>query len=196
MQDNPVHNYWLRQIAEGDETAFRNLFDMYWDQVYSAAFLLTKSQSLSEDIVQEVFLKIWLKREELVGVEKLESYLFIMARNHIYNVLKRQQREQDFRKYILDWFESGRETPELTLLFKESTQLLQQAVGQLTEQQQTIYKMTREQGLSYDQVAQQLNISPNTVKNHVANSLKIIRDYLRAHASPLTLAITFLGSLR
>lgn len=196
MQDIIAHKNWLRQIAEGDEAAFRTLFEMYWDHIYSVALLLTKSESHSEDLVQEIFLKIWIKREELVAVEKLEGYLFIVARNYIYNVLKKIQKEQHFKKHILDWFDVSSQSPEQDLLYKESTQLLQKAVDQLTPHQQVIYKMTREQGLSHDQVAKQLNLSPNTVKNHMVHSLKSIREYLRVHASPVVLALALLHTLR
>lgn len=196
MQDIAHQKIWLKQIAEGDETAFKDLFDMYWEHLYSVSLVLTKSATLAEDMVQEIFLKIWVKREELMAVEKLEGYLFIVARNHIYNVLKKHQKEEQYRKYILGWFETNRENPEQELLYKESTQLLQQAIGQLSGQQQAIYKMTREQGLSYEQVAQQLHISPNTVRNHVVNSLKAIREYLKEHASPLSLLLSLLGTLR
>ena len=196
MQDTPDQKLWLQQIAEGDETAFRNLYDMYWEHLYSVSLLLTKSESLSEDLVQEIFLKIWFKREQLSEVEKLEGYLFIVARNHIFNTLKKIQREEEHKKHVLDWFENNGQDPENVLLFKESTALLQQAVEQLTSQQQAIYKMTREQGMSYEQVAIQLNISPHTVRNHIVNSLKMIREYLREHASPLTMVIALLGTLR
>lgn len=186
---------WLRQIAEGDEMAFKALFDAYWDHIYTVAICLTKSVLLAEDMVQEIFLKIWLKREQLIAVEQFENYLFIVARNHIYNALKKEHLELRLRQPVLEWFEGHRESPEQQLLFKESSQLIQQAIARLTPQQQTIYKMTREQGLSHDQVASMLNISSNTVRNHIVNSLKIMREYLRDHASPIILIISLLQML-
>lgn len=196
MQDYSLSKDWFRQIAGGDETAFRSLFDTYWEHLYSVALMLTKSEALAEDIVQEIFLKIWNKREELPEVEKPEAYLFIIARNHIYNVLKQRQREEQYRKHIIDWFEGAKENPENDLLFKESAALVQQAIGKLSSQQQTVYKLVHEQGLSYKEVAEQLNISPNTVKNHLVSSLKQIREFLRGYASPTVLAIAMLETLR
>ncbi len=185
-----------RQIAEGNETAYKVLFDTYWDHIYSVAFVLTKSSAYSEDIVQEIFLKIWRKRQELATVEKLESYLFIIARNYIYDELKKQHREVKFRKQLLNWFEeNSSRNPEQELLFNESNKLLELAIKRLTPQQQLIYKMTREQGLSHLQVAEKLNISTNTVRNHIVNSLKTIREYLNEHASPLLLLIVLFKTL-
>jgi RNA polymerase sigma-19 factor, ECF subfamily len=186
---------WLRQVAEGSETAFKSLFDAYWDHLYTVSVCLTKSVELAEDMVQEIFLKIWIKRERLSDVKEFGDYLFIVARNHIYNALKKEQMEHRLRQPVLDWFEGQRESPEQQLLFKESSQLIRQAIGRLTSQQQAIYKMTREQGLSHEQVAKELNISPNTVRNHVVNSLKIMREYLKDHASPLLLIISLLQIL-
>ena len=196
MQDISLQKYWFKQISLGDESAFRSLFETYWDHLYTVSMLLTKSEPLSEDIVQEIFLKIWNKREELPEVENPANYFFIIARNHIYNVMKQQQREIQYRKYVIDWFEGAKESPENELLFKESAQLLQKAVGQLTSQQQSVYKLTREQGLSYQEAARALNISTSTVRNHMVNSLKIIREYLKVHASPLVMTIAILETLR
>jgi RNA polymerase sigma-70 factor (ECF subfamily) len=186
---------WLRQVAEGDESAFKALFDAYWDHIYTVAYCLTKSVLPAEDMVQEIFLKIWLGREQLKAIEQFENYLFIVARNHIYTALKKEHLEHRLRQPVLDWLEGQRDTPEQQLLFKESHQLVQQAISRLTPQQQLIYRMTREQGLSHDQVAARLNISANTVRNHIVNSLKIIREYLRDHASPIVLILALLQML-
>jgi RNA polymerase sigma factor (sigma-70 family) len=129
-------------------------------------------------------------------VEQFDNYLFIVARNHIYNSLKKVHRENNLRQPLLDWFEDQYETPEQQLLSKESAGLIAAAVARLTPQQQAIWKMTREQGLSHEQVAQQLQISRNTVRNHIVNSLKTIREYLDGHATPLLLIVCLLQTLK
>jgi RNA polymerase sigma-70 factor (family 1) len=193
----------LRLTAQGDESAFKSLFDQHWDHIYTVAFHLTKSVPLAEDMTQEIFLKVWLNREKLKDVEQFDNYLFIVARNHIYNVLKKENRENNLRQPLLDWFEQQRgnpeqqhQTPEQQLLLKESAELIRQAVRRLTPQQQAIWKMTRDQGLSHEQVARELNISRNTVRNHMVNSLKTIREHLNDHASPLILILCLLQTLR
>lgn len=195
MEKTYQEQEWLNQIAEGDEVAFKALFDAYWDHIYSVAMCLTRSVQLAEDMVQEIFLKIWLKREQLTAVRDFENYLFIVARNHIYNTLKKEHLEHRLRQPILDWFEGQRESPEQQLLLKESNELIEQAINRLTPQQQTIYRMTREQGLSHEEVASILNISTNTVRNHIVNSLKTMREYLKAHASPMLLILSLLRML-
>jgi len=73
----------LLKIAEGDESAFRKLFEHYWDNIYSVALAFTKSPVIAEEMVQDVFVKIWTKRQYLPEVQKFSDYLFIIARNHI-----------------------------------------------------------------------------------------------------------------
>ncbi len=75
----------LQRLSAGDKTAFTILFDTYWNNIYSVALVLTKSPQVAEDTVQEIFLKVWNKREELTSVDRFDNYLFIMARNHIFS---------------------------------------------------------------------------------------------------------------
>ncbi|HWJ28602.1 MAG TPA: sigma factor, partial [Flavisolibacter sp.] len=82
-------NELIQGVLQGDEKAFRQLFDHYWPGIFSVAFSLTKSSVLSEEIVQDVFLKVWLKREQLATVNNFPGYLFTIAKNHIYNELRR-----------------------------------------------------------------------------------------------------------
>ena len=87
---NPITKNIIQRIVSGNEASFRIFFDYYWDNLYSVAFAFTKSETLSEEIVQEVFVKVWLKREYLASVNNIESWLFIIARNHILNVLQKK----------------------------------------------------------------------------------------------------------
>lgn len=182
----------LQQMAAGDETAYRQLFHLHWSNVYNVALVLTKSIELAEDMVQDIFLKIWQKREQFTAVERFEDYLFIMARNHIYTELKKRSRETVFREQIKDYFETSLDNADLSLLTKEIQNTLHHAISQLTPQQQLVYKMSREQGLSHEEIATALNISRNTVRNHIVHSLKIIRSYLKENTSGWLLVICLL----
>jgi RNA polymerase sigma-70 factor (ECF subfamily) len=94
----------LLEVAAGNESAFRKLFQVYWKKVYAVSLDFTKSEPLAEEIVQDVFLKIWLKREYLVSVLKFDDYLFTVARNHIYNTLRKKTAEQSFLKHLENHF--------------------------------------------------------------------------------------------
>ncbi|GAA3918006.1 RNA polymerase sigma-70 factor [Chitinophaga oryziterrae] len=180
MYDNAIsEKELLIKVAAGDEQAYRHLFHLHWDNIYNVALALTKSVELAEDMVQDIFLKIWQKRAQFVGIERFEDYLFIMARNHIYTELKKRSREDTFRDQIKDYFETSEHNADISLLTKETQEMINQAIGQLTTQQQLVYRLSRDQGLSHEEIAEKLNISRNTVRNHIVQSLKIIRTYLQ-----------------
>lgn len=182
----------LKLVAAGDEYAYKELFHRHWDNVYSVALVLTKSVELAEDMVQDIFLKIWQKRGQFTEIERFEDYLFIMARNHIYTELKKKTRDDQFRQQVQEYFDSGINNADIQLLTKETQQQISRAIEQLTPQQQLVYRMSRDQGLSHEEIAAQLNISRNTVRNHIVQSLKQIREYLNDNTSGAVLVLCLL----
>ena len=182
-------NLLLLEIAEGNEKAFRRLFDHYWNKIYSVAFALTKSSILSEEIVQDVFLKIWLKREQLPSVQKFDGFLFTVARNHIYNVLGKKITELPFVEQLEQCFSETSALPEQELLLKETQQLIDKAVEQLPAQQRAVFELSRNHGLDYANIAEKLGISKLTVKSHMNKALHTIRQYLQAHTDGLAFSV-------
>jgi RNA polymerase sigma-70 factor (family 1) len=182
--------YLLEKVGEGDEKAFGLLFHQHWDHIYTVALSITHSSTVSEDLVQEIFLKIWLNRQQLPSIENFDDYLFIIARNTIYTSLRRTGIKENF----LQKLESPRavRTPEEELLAKESRELIRNAILQLSPQQQEVYRLSRETGLKYEQIAQQLGIAKSTVRNHMVKALQKIRDYLRAGSVDLLLFLCLL----
>jgi RNA polymerase sigma-70 factor (ECF subfamily) len=173
----------LQQIANGDECAFRLLFNEHWQNIYGVAYMLTKSAPIAEDMVQEIFMKLWIKREQLPGVENFRNYLFIVARNHIFNELKKRSTDILFTNHLLEYFHDIGETPEKKLLLKETEQIIDQVIERLPQQQKMIYRLSREEGLSRNEMAERLGIAPNTVRNHLAKALEMIRHELQRDLS-------------
>lgn len=182
-------------MSEGDEKAFRRLFDHYWDKIYSVAFTLTKSSVFSEEIVQDVFLKIWLRREQLSAVEKFDGFLFTVARNHIFNELRKKTTEQPFVEQLEQYFVESTALPEQMMLVKETKQLIEQAIKQLPEQQRAVYELSRNEGFDYNTIAEQLGISRSTVKNHMTRALQFLRQYLQEHRDEIAMAAIILKVL-
>jgi RNA polymerase sigma-70 factor (family 1) len=186
----------LARIAQGDELAFAALFHAWRDKLYSFALRLSNSETLAEEAVQDSFLKIWQNQADLTEIQQFGPYLFRMAKNHLLNALARQARE----KAILA--ELGRRTddaggdPAQTLDSKQFRARLQQAIDGLPAQQRKVYTLSREQGWRQDEIAQHLHISTSTVKAHMTQALRSLRDELRdAYPSgtlPLLLALTSL----
>jgi len=173
----------LALIAEGDELAFARLFEYHRDRIYSIAFKLTHSVSLTEEIVQDVFLKIWQKRTDLMEIHNFSAYLFIVTRNNVYKVLKQVARNY---KIILltdeDQVLANDDTAGL-VMEKEYKLLLQTAIDRLPCQQKQVYQLMKDQGLKREEVAKLLHIQPETVKFHLAQAMKNIRAFCMPHLS-------------
>jgi len=180
-------------LSEDSQYAFQVLFDRYKNHIYKVAMLYVKLPSMAEEIVQDVFMKVWLNRKTLTGIQSFESWLFIVSKNLIVNYNKRLATEWiAFRNY-----QSQNNLPENDTDHKVRTSqyrdLLDKAVSQLSPQQQAVYRMAREQQLSYQEIARQLNVSPLTVKTHLARALNSVRAYLKQHGEiiPILVGISY-----
>ncbi len=167
----------LARIATGDEPAFSRLFEYHRNRIYSIAFKLTHSTAISEEIVQDVFLKIWLKRADLTRIQNFSAYLFIMTRNTVYKVLKHNAIHYNSRMIAGEDHLLLHNDPENRLMEKDYNSLLQKAIHRLPAQQQKVYKLVKEQGLKREEVAELLEIHPETIKYHLAQAKKNIRTY-------------------
>ncbi len=181
----------LASLAKGDEAAFRTLFEQHWDNIYGVAFAFTKSPVMAEEIVQDIFIKIWLKREELPLLKNFSDYLFIIARNHIISLLRKKTNEQPFTDHLLNYFSEIGNTPEDQFLCRETESLVHRAIEQLPPQQHQVYCMSREQGLNQEEIATRLNISIHTVKSHMNKALQFIRHYLHTHSEIEAFAVLY-----
>ena len=179
-------NELIDGVLHGDEKAFRQLFDHYWSSIFSVAFSLTRSTVLSEEIVQDVFLKIWLKREQLATVNNFRGYLFAIAKNHIYNELRKKTYEQPFVDYLEQQFVETSALPEQNVLVAETRQLVYKALDKLPRQQRVVFELSRNNGLDHQKIAEKLGISRLTVKSHMTKALQTIRQFIQMH-SPILL---------
>jgi|SRR6185437_1016942 RNA polymerase sigma-70 factor (family 1) len=171
----------IKLIADGDEIAFEKLFSHYRNRIYSVAFKLTKSYVTAEEIVQDVFLKIWINRSNLNNIQNFSGYLFIVTRNDAYKALKGIAGKS---KIILveeqDQNLAANDTAD-RLMEKEYNLILQNAIERLPNQQKEVYTLVRQHGLTRDEAAHQLHIQPETVKYHLAQAMKNIRAFCMLH---------------
>lgn len=172
-------NELLLRIAEGDQQAYAAIFHQYRGRIYSLAFHLTNSVTVSEEIVQDTFLKVWQQQKSLPGIRDFDAWLFIVARNLIYSALRKMAREATFS--LPDAYEpADMNTVEAVMDEKEFRTILYEALQRLSPQQQEVYYLIREQGLSRDAAATQMGISPETVKVHLARAMRSVRAYIVA----------------
>jgi len=168
----------LFKVAEGDEDSFRILFDKYRNKIYSLSMYLTHSEYISEEITQEVFMKIWVNRKQLEGVEYFNAYLRTIASHVASNYLKRLANEKIILQKISNETEPSSETTDNTIIYNEYQAILEQAIQSLPPQQKKVYILSRHEGLKQDDIAKMMNLSPYTVKEYMKNALQTIRKFV------------------
>jgi RNA polymerase sigma-70 factor (ECF subfamily) len=183
----PVHGlYEIKQcfqsLAIGDTDAFATIFERYKKRVFAVAFKMLKSETEAEEVVQDVFLSIWLAKEKLDNINDPEAYLFTITYNTIYAYLKKASRNKKLLNSIIDHLSQIQSITDETIAVHETGKLIYEAVQQLPLQQRTIYVLCKQEGLSYDEIAEHMHLSRNTVRNHLAEAMKRIRSFLKKAA--------------
>lgn len=151
---------------------------------------MTGCHDATKDLVQEIFMKLWMKRENLAAVENVSSYLFTIVYRQVYHHFRKLALEKKLvdRLPVLEPVDTTSET----VLLRELKKRISHAVGQLPPQQKAVFSLVREEGLSRTEIADQLKISPNTVKNHLATALKSIRSALEETSIVFSFFLFFL----
>ncbi|MBS1946293.1 MAG: RNA polymerase sigma-70 factor [Bacteroidetes bacterium] len=179
-------------MSKDDQAAFTKIFDHYEPRIYPFVLKMTRSQVAAEEIVQELFINLWTSRALAMQIGNPRSYLFRMAVNRTLRYMQKSSRHA-----ILVQKASGRMTVEKNVTeemidLKETEELINKAVEQLPTQQKKIYLLSRRQGLNNEQIAEQLNISKSTVKNHLTEALHSIKQKLQSSPGTTIALVIFL----
>jgi len=166
------------QISAGNEKAFRAIFDLYKVELFRAAIRLTKSRVIAEEIIQEVFIGLWISREHLIKVKEPASYIYRILFNRASNYLRKEANQQRIIKAALQHTQSSSDATEQLVDVNDTEHLIEKALGQLPPRQKTVYKLHCQQGLTNDEIASQLHVSQHTIKSHLSKAIGFIRTYL------------------
>ncbi|MES1160314.1 MAG: RNA polymerase sigma-70 factor [Bacteroidota bacterium] len=178
----------FRLIASDEEAAFAELFRRYDRRIYPFVLKMIRTEALAEDITHEIFIKIWQHREKLPGIDRPEAYILTIAARHTLDYIKKRLNENKMLQGLAASKEGSHNDTEDKLLGRDRAALVQQGVTMLPPQQRSVYELSRLEGMNYDQIARQLNISPHTVRNHLVKALQFLRDYLKEQDElPVTL---------
>lgn len=174
----PDEKLLFLRLLEGDENAFTQIFHHYGKKVFLFVFKKTKSATIAEEIVQEIFLKLWENKHRLIHIENYQSYIYTMAINKVYDYFRQIANNKKLIEGLWAQIEEMKNMSEEIILQKEYTTIIQEAVENLSPQRKIIYLMSRQQNLSHSQIASRLNIAPSTVNNQLTEALRSIKRHL------------------
>lgn len=185
---------WPRRIRAGDHAAYRAMFDRYYEPLCRYAHAFVRSENAAEDVVQELFVRIWAQHEAWEVEGPVRAYLFVGARQRAIDVLRRQGVPRRHRERLLelvpgaeDGGRAGRADTELEL--KELRLRVGRAVASLPTRQREVFELSRSSDLRYDEIARRMGISTHTVGVHMTRALAAIRKALAAYLGLLGVVI-------
>jgi RNA polymerase sigma-70 factor (ECF subfamily) len=171
----------LAMVAKGDRRAFRQIYSSHLANLYHFIFLFTKSKEVTEDILQEIFIKIWENRERITEVGSLKNYLFRAAKNKLLdNIRHLQVKQRVFAEIRRTKHISGNTTRDENI-YREYYYLVQQAIEKLPPKRKLIFQLNIENGFSQEEIAGQLNISKSVVQKQIYKASYFVRQYLFKH---------------
>ena len=166
----------LSEVQQGNEKAFEALFDIYKDKIYAFSYKILKSKDLADDIVIEVFAKIWKGREFIQPGLTFQAYLFKITKNHIVNFLNKASSDSRVQEQLLISVNYYRSSTEEEIIYNEYLTIAKQVINQMPKRRRQVFKLKTEQGMSYEQIASHLGVSKNTVKTHLTAATTHLRS--------------------
>lgn len=183
------------QLSQDDQAAFTKIFDHYEPRLYAFVLKMTRSATSAEEIVQELFIKLWTNRSSVASIQNPRSYIFRMATNRTANYLKSLARNSRVEKKASDIANNSINSTDEIMDLKEMTEQVHKLLGQLPEQQKKVYLMSRKDGLKTEEIATRLNLSEKTVKNHLTAALRFIRERLRQSPGTTTSLLLLVAAI-
>jgi len=177
---NDITQELLGRLKKGDILAYDQIYHKYSHKLYSFVFRILKDEADSEDVVQEVFIKIWELREKLDDYKLLNSFIFTIAYNSSISLLRKKISTSKYREHLRN--SSVIQFPDnyfSEIEFNELNHYVENLIENLPDKQKHVYLSHREQGLTYPEIAKEMGISRNTVENHMVKALKYLRQNLK-----------------
>ena len=177
-QSCELENQWIEKIRTGDAIAYEALFRTYYPRLCRFVLKMVQSKSIAEEIVQEIFLKIWEHRATWTSQYPIRIYLYRAAKNLSLNHLKHEKVVREWEKEELMKIPLSENDPEMELFQHELSFAIQRAIDRLPERCRLTFTLHRQEGLTYTEIASVLNISIKTVETQMGRALKTLRKLL------------------
>ena len=180
----------IEKVKEGDTKAFEELYYLYSEKLYFFSLRYLKNQQDAEGLVQEIFIKIWENRTSLKKGLSFSSFLFTIARNTIFNQHRKRVNENAYKEYLRIYLDQHHNKTENDIILADMKKRIDASIENLPPQRKLIFRLSRNEGLSYKEIAGKLNISEKTVEAHMRLALKTIRVAVKAEILiPLLFAV-------
>jgi len=179
----------ITSLKGGSEKGLTYLFYQYHGKLFKYSFSFLKSKDLADEIVQETFVRIWKNKESINLSQSFDQFIFKIAKNLIVDSFRKLAKEKSFESEIYAQMQLFNHHTEEEVLYQELKILTENAIGQMPKQQRLVFTLSRDNGLSYNQISEKLGISVNTVKVHMLNSLNFLRHHLESEGDSYLLIV-------
>jgi RNA polymerase sigma-70 factor (ECF subfamily) len=182
----------MRLTSEGDRLAYGRLYSYYYPQLYNSLEYISKSSEEAQEVIQDVFLKIWTTKESLIMVRSFEDYVFTLSKNLLIDRVRRKKTGLKILQSILDQpVISQGSSPEQQFVFKQYYSTALAALDQLSDQKKQIFLLRTQEGMKLAQIAEQMGITRPTVKKHLYSATYFIKEYLKKHGEGIIIFLFF-----
>lgn len=192
-QKNNEELFIFRRMAEGDKAAFRFFFDKYYSDLCNFVHVYVHDQAISEQIVQDIFVYLWEKKDKIGIGTSLRSYLLRAAKNKSLNYLRNEKTRLGIQENLAHSQAHNHETPEYIFNAGQLRGVIEESVDRLPPKCRQVYILGKEKDLSYKEIARKLNISVKTVENHMGKALKQLRENLQPYYNDIFLTFLLLN---
>ena len=177
----------IQEIKAGNMLAFDALYKKYSRRLYKFGFSILKSLEETENLIQDVFINLWENRHKVEKDSSVKSYVFTIAYNSAISVIRKKVRESQFIEYLKSIQEVNGEAADVKIEYDELKNKLDNIIQTLPPRQKEVYMLHRVEGLKYSEIAKRLNISENTIENHMSRAIKTIREKIGNFSLPAIL---------
>lgn len=182
------------ELREGNEHAFEKIYHLYSPRLYGKLVKLVKSDSHAQEILQDVFLKLWEYKKSIDPEKSFRSFLFKIAENKVYDFFRKAARDKTLELELIASCSANFNIIEEYTPAEENLIILQKAIEMLPPQRQQVFRLCKLEGKSYKEVSELLGISVSTISDHIVKGTKFIRDYFDNNNSSLTFLVIILLS--
>lgn len=171
-----------QKICQGSEEAFREIYERYHIQMYFIAKKYVKDPGLAEDAVQDIFVKLWTKRQHLDESKSIKGFLFTMLRNHVLNMIRDRKKEIISCSIVQNEKPPPKNLTDDELIYNEYQEIVKKGLDELSDRKREVFELKMMGGHTNSEIADMLEINVRTVKTHYYNSSKFMKVYLKSHA--------------